>query len=130
VQDQVRSSQQEFYALDMKRPDVDLVKGGEEAAIVKLKIREAIADGTIEHCASIYDRENDDLIPGLKASGLPVITFADVLKYNKIPLADTIRFLLRLFKEAMGSPVEMEYSVDLEPGTAVYLLFTCCRSNL
>ncbi len=116
VQDQVRSSQQEFYALDMKRPDVDLVKGGEEAAIVKLKIREAIADGTIEHCASIYDRENDDLIPGLKASGLPVITFADVLKYNKIPLADTIRFLLRLFKEAMGSPVEMEYSVDLEPG--------------
>jgi len=116
VQDQVRSSQQEFYALDMTRSDVDLVKGGEEAAIVKLKVREAVADGTIEHCASIYDRENDDLIPGLKGTGLPVITFADILKYNRIPLAETIRFLLRLFREAMGSPVEMEYSVDLEPG--------------
>lgn len=116
VQDQIRSSQQEFYAMDMKRSEVDLVKGGEEAAIVKLKIREAVADGTIEHCASVYDRENDDLIPGLKTAGLPVITFADILKYNKIPLADTIRFLLRLFREAMGSPVEMEYSVDLEPG--------------
>jgi hypothetical protein len=116
VQDQIRSSQQEFYAVDMTRSEVDLVKGGEEAAIVKLKIREAVADGTIEHCASVYDMENDDLIPGLKVQGLPVITFADILKYNKIPLADTILFLLRLFREAMGSPVEMEYAVDLEPG--------------
>lgn len=116
VQDQVRHSQQEFYAVDMNRTEIDLVKGGEEAAIVKLKVREAVNDRTIEHCASVYDRENDDLIPGLKAPGLPVINFADILKYNKIPLSDTIRFLLRLLREAMGSPVEMEYAVDLEPG--------------
>ncbi len=116
VQDQVRNSQQEFYAVDMNRTEIDLVKGGEEAAIVKLKIREAVNDRTIEHCASIYDMENDDLIPGLTAPGLPVVNFADILKYNKIPLADTIRFLLRLLREAMGSPVEMEYAVDLEPG--------------
>lgn len=116
VQDQVRSSQQEFYAMDMNRTEVDLIKGGEEAAIVKLKIREAVKDDTIGHCASIYDMENDVLIPGLTVPGLPVVNFADILKYNKIPLADTIRFLLRLLREAMGSPVEMEYAVDLESG--------------
>lgn len=116
VQDQVRNSQQEFYAMDMERSEVDLVRGGEEAAITKLKIRDAMADGTLEHCASVYDRENDLLVPGLKTEGLPVITFADILQYNKVPLADTIHFLLRLFRDAMGSPVEMEYAVDLEGG--------------
>lgn len=116
IQDQVRGSQQEFYAVDMTCTKADLLKGGEEAAIVKLKIREAVADGTIDHCASVYDMENDVLIPGLTVPGLPVINFADILKYNQIPLADTISFLLRLFREAMGSPVEMEYAVDLEPG--------------
>lgn len=116
VHDQVRGSQQEFYAIDMNRKDLDLVKGGEEAAITKLKIREAVADGTIEDCASVYDRENDILIPGLTAPGLPVINFVNILKYNKVPLAGTIRFLLHFLREAMGSPVEMEYAVDLEAG--------------
>jgi len=76
----------------MNRTEVDLIKGGEEAAIVKLKIREAVKDDTIGHCASIYDMENDVLIPGLTVPGLPVVNFADILKYNKIPLADTSGF--------------------------------------
>ncbi|WP_423127313.1 PEP/pyruvate-binding domain-containing protein [Gaoshiqia sp. Z1-71] len=116
IKDQVRDSQREFYALDMSRHNIDLVKGGEDAAIVKLHIREAEADGTLEHCASVYDPENDDLLPGLEIRGPRVINFANVLKYNHIPLAETISFLLRLFREAMGSPVEMEYAIDLEGG--------------
>jgi len=55
-------------------------------------------------------------VPGIDLKGLRVIDFANILKYNSIPLADTLRFLLRLFREAMGSPVEMEYAVDLEKG--------------
>ncbi|MEL7586134.1 MAG: PEP/pyruvate-binding domain-containing protein [Prolixibacteraceae bacterium] len=123
IRDQVQGSQQEFYAVDMIRKEADLVKDGEEAAIVKLKIRDAVADGTIDHCASVYDMENDDLIPGLTSPGLPVINFANILKYNRVPLADTLRFLLRLFREAMGSPVEMEYAVDLESGDEGYPTF-------
>ncbi|MDO8930578.1 MAG: pyruvate, phosphate dikinase, partial [Bacteroidota bacterium] len=37
-------------------------------------------------------------------------------KYKHIPLADTLQLLLKLFREAMGSPVEIEYAVDLEKG--------------
>jgi hypothetical protein len=44
-----------------------------------------------------------------------VIDFANLLKYNYIPFADTLQVLLKLFKEAMGSPVEIEYAIDLEP---------------
>jgi hypothetical protein len=43
-----------------------------------------------------------------------VIDFANILKYNYLPLAETLQILLKLFKEAMGSPVEIEYAIDLE----------------
>ncbi|MGD9928959.1 MAG: PEP/pyruvate-binding domain-containing protein [Mangrovibacterium sp.] len=116
IKDQVRDSQREFYALDMHRSGIDLVHDGEDAAILKLPIREAEADGALDHSASVYDPENDDLVPGVGIRGPRVINFANILKYNHLPLAETIRFLLRLFREAMGSPVEMEYAVDLEKG--------------
>ncbi len=116
VQDQVRDSQREFYALDMTRNEFDLEKEGEEAAILKLSIREAEADGTISHCVSVYDPENDQLLPGLAGKGPRVVDFSDILKYNYIPFSDTLRLLLGLFREAMGSPVEIEYAVDLKAG--------------
>jgi hypothetical protein len=64
----------------------------------------------------VYDYENDCLIPGIDNPGLRIIDFANILKYKHIPLADTLTLLLKLFREAMGSPVEIEYAVDLEKG--------------
>ncbi|MCG8501074.1 MAG: PEP/pyruvate-binding domain-containing protein, partial [Firmicutes bacterium] len=116
VKDQVRDSQKDFYAMDMQHDEIDLVNGGENAAIVKYKIKDAGDDGVLQHCASVYDRENDDLVPGVDIDGPLVIDFANILKYNYIPLSETINFLLRLFREAMGSPVEMEFAVDMENG--------------
>jgi DNA-binding NarL/FixJ family response regulator len=114
--DLVRDSQKEFYAIDMDHTQFDLENGGENVAITKLKISAAEKDGVLQHCASVYDYENDHLIPGLDHPGRRVIDFANILKYNHIPLAGTLNLLLRLFREAMGSPVEIEYAVDLENG--------------
>ncbi len=114
--DLVRDSQKEFYAIDMDHTQFDLEGSGENAAIRKMKISAAEKDGVLQHCASIYDNENDCLIPGIESSGLRVIDFANILKYKHIPFADTLTLLLRLFREAMGSPVEIEYAVDLEKG--------------
>ncbi|WP_159519355.1 PEP/pyruvate-binding domain-containing protein [Sunxiuqinia indica] len=116
VRDQVRDSQKEFYAVDMSHPDANIIADGEDAAITKIRIRNADDDDFLQHCASVYDAENDDLVPGLNLKGPRVIDFANILKYNYVPLADTLQFLLRLFREAMGSPVEMEYAVDLSKG--------------
>lgn len=116
VHDLVRDSQREFYAIDMAQPDANVVAHGENAAIKKFRIKDAEADGLLQHCASVFDFENDDLVSGVDMKGPRVVDFANILKYNYIPLAETLRFLLRLFREAMGSPVEMEYAVDLEKG--------------
>ena len=116
VDEQVRNTQKVFYALDLKKTEIDLVANGEEASIKKYKITEAEIDGTLEHLASTYDFENDCLIPGVQQKGIRVIDFANLLKYGYIPFAETLQILLKLFKEAMGAPVEIEYAIDLEPG--------------
>jgi hypothetical protein len=114
IKDQIRDSQKQFYALNMAKTEFDLVADGEDAAIKKYRIKDAEQDGTLEHSASTYLMENDDLVPGIQYSGPRVIDFANILKYNYLPLAETLQILLKLFKEAMGSPVEIEYAVDLE----------------
>lgn len=116
VDEQVRNTQKFFYALDLSKNNIDLVVNGEEASIRKYKISEAEIDGTLEHVASTYDIENDCLVPGVQQKGLRVIDFANLLKYGYIPFSETLQILLKLFKEAMGSPVEIEYSIDLSPG--------------
>ncbi|MFW6289539.1 MAG: PEP/pyruvate-binding domain-containing protein, partial [Mariniphaga sp.] len=114
VRDALRDSQKNFYAIDLSETEVDLVKGGEEAFIKKYHIKEAEKDGTLDHSASTYVMENDDLVPGVNGPGPKVVDFANILKYNYIPLAETLQVLLKLFKEAMGSPVEIEYAIDLD----------------
>lgn len=114
LKDQVRDTQKHFYALDISKTEFDLVVDGEDAAIRKFKIKDAEQDGTLEHSVSTYSIENDDLIPGIQPKGPRVVDFANILKYNYFPLAETLKVLLKLFKEAMGSPVEIEYAIDLE----------------
>jgi hypothetical protein len=115
VDEQLRNTQKVFYAMDLTNPDINLVANGEDASLKKYRITDAEADGTLEHLASTYDFENDCLIPGVQHKGLRVVDFANLLKYNYIPFAETLQILLKLFKEAMGAPVEIEYAIDLEP---------------
>lgn len=115
VADTMRDSQKMFYALDMTHPSFDLSLLGEMATIKKHKINEAEKDGTLNNCVSTYSYENDRLIPGITEKGIRVVDFANILKYEHIPLADTLYLLLNIFKEALGVPVEIEYAVDLNP---------------
>ena len=115
LDDQLRDTQKQFYAIDLSRKEFDLVAGGENAAIRKYRIREAEQDGTLDHSVSTYSMENDDLIPGVQGRGPKVVDFANILKYNCLPLSDALQLLLKLFRDAMGSPVEIEYAIDIEP---------------
>ena len=81
--------------------------------------------GTLKHCVSVYDPDNDRITPGLDVSGPRIINFADILKFEYIPMAKTIEMILNVVKEALGTPVEIEYAVDLdkdEQGRASFYL--------
>lgn len=110
--DMYKSSQLYFYAVDLAKENVNLLEG-EDAGLRKMDIYDAEVHGTLKHLASVYSVENNRITAGLRDAGPRVINFADILKYNYIPMAKTIEVVLDVVKEAMGSPVEIEFAIDL-----------------
>jgi hypothetical protein len=122
--DQFKNSQVTFYAVDMAKKELNLLEG-ENAGLFILDISSAEKHGTIKHSASVFNYDNDTIVPGLEANGPRVINFADILKYNFVPLASTLKIVLDVVTEAFGTPVEIEFAVDLtkdENGSASFYL--------
>jgi hypothetical protein len=123
--DLYKNSQVTFYAVDMAKKELNLLEG-ENAGLISLNIDQAEKHGTLKHIASVLNIDNDTIIPGLDAAGPRVINFADILKYNYIPLASSLKTVLDVVTEAFGTPVEIEFAVDLnkdQSGNAsLYLL--------
>lgn len=112
--EQLRTTQKHFYALDMSRTAIDLY-GGEDATLLTLDIPEAEKDGALWHCASAWDWNDDRLQDGLDHPGPRVVNFRNILKYDHFPLAPILQRLLELIREAMETPVELEFAVNLDP---------------
>ncbi|MGM0377195.1 MAG: PEP/pyruvate-binding domain-containing protein [Bacteroidota bacterium] len=112
--DQIKDSQEYFYALDLEDNEADLLQGGEDTFIRRLHVTEAEEDGNLKHCAQVYDLNNDRLCNDFSLRGPRVLNFADIIKYDYVPLAETLDILLRYLREAMGAPVEIEFALDLE----------------
>ncbi len=122
--DLFKNSQVRFYAVDLTKRDLNLLEG-EKAGLIMLDIGRAERHGTLNHIASVLNSDNDTITPGLDAPGPRIINFADILKYNYIPLAPALKRVLDVVTEACGTPVEIEFAVDLtkdETGNASFYL--------
>jgi len=123
--DQLKNSQVHFFAVDLKKQEVNLLEG-DMAGLTLMDIDEAERHGSLRHCASVFNPENNTITPGLNKPGPRIVDFANILKYNYVPLAKTIEVVLDVVKEAMGTPVEIEFAVDLnkdeEHKASFYLL--------
>ncbi|MDF1576425.1 MAG: PEP/pyruvate-binding domain-containing protein [Bacteroidales bacterium] len=115
IQSQLRDSQVEFMALDMIHSEVDFCKEGSEANLHRLPISEAEKHEVLKHLASTFDVENERIEPGISNPGPRILNFANILKYEYVPLAKALTLIMDVGKEALGSPVELEYAVDLDP---------------
>jgi len=109
----LKGSQVSFYAINMEKKELDLLEMGQDAGLIRLEIAEAEKHGTLKHCASVYDADNDRIIPGLDIYGPRIVNFANILQFDYMPLAQALEMILNVVKEALGAPVEIEYAVDL-----------------
>lgn len=108
----LESSQKEFYALNInKEPSDDSIC--EDTFVEKYDIKTAYEDGTLNQTGSTYSHENQIIYDGVSREGAKLFTLAPVLKYNSFPLAEILDLLLKLGKWGMGSPVEIEFAVNL-----------------
>lgn len=110
---QMESAQQHFYAIDLGRKDVNLADG-EDSSYVTLSLEDAERHGTLQHLASTYDYQYNRITPGILRPGPRVLNFADILKYNYFGLGAAIDTVLQIIRESMRTPVEIEFSVNLE----------------
>ncbi|MBN2049054.1 MAG: phosphoenolpyruvate synthase, partial [Spirochaetales bacterium] len=113
VEDLARSSQTEFYAIDMRSYEINL-KNGEYETLGKLSLDAAERHGTLTHLASVWDHRDQRLVEGLSLPGQRVLNFPSILKYDEIPLAAIITEILDTSEKAMGVPVEIEFALKLK----------------
>jgi CheY-like chemotaxis protein len=116
LQDFLANSQKQFIALKTGREDAPL-RYEEEPALFTAGVEEAEADGSLELVGSTYSAENDRIYDGISEPGRRLITFAPLLKNDVLPLAEILRELSDMGKDAMGCNIEMEFACDYDPAS-------------
>lgn len=122
IQDMARDSQKYFYAIDMLNADYNLTTEGEKATIKSYDLKTIEQDGNLQHCASVYDFMNERIGCDFTVRGPRIVNFPDILQYDYIPLASSLDILLDIFSQAMGAPVEIEFSVNREDNEWIFYL--------
>ncbi len=112
VSETVKSSQNKFYALELKHSP-DLLSNGENDNLTKYDLDAAEKDGQLFWAGSVVSVDDNMIRDSLHYSGTRVITFAQILKWNQFPLAKILIELLEIGRTALGNPVEIEFSVNL-----------------
>jgi CheY-like chemotaxis protein len=108
----LRETQQLFYALNLDSSSFKAtVDDGHN--LLKLKIKEAEEDGSLNHICSTYDFNNHVIREGLLHEGKRIITFSNILQHNVFPLAEIIDATLKIGQKEMNKPVEIEFAVNL-----------------
>lgn len=108
----LRETQKIFYALDLN-PESFRQCVDDSVNLLKLKIQEAVTDGSLNKIASTYDYQNNILRDGVQENGKVLITFSKILNHNIFPLAKILQDVLRIGEKAMNKPVEIEFAVEL-----------------
>ena len=119
----LRETQTQFYALDMKHISEDF-KVDDGFNILKLRVKDAEADGSLQYIVSTYSPEDNTIYDGLYEGGRKVISFCGVLQQNVFPLPELLQMAMTYGAEAMRRPVEIEFAVNLnsERTGELYLL--------
>jgi CheY-like chemotaxis protein len=109
----LRETQKTFLALNLTdfsfTPTID-----DSANLLRLKISEAESDSSFSFAASTYDMENQMIKDDIHTQGKRVITFSHILNHNTFPLAEILDTILEIGHKEMGTPIEIEFAVNLD----------------
>ena len=105
-------TQTQFYALDMKHVGEDF-QVDDGFNILKVRVKDAVADGSLQYIASTFDPYDQVLNDGVYENGRKVITFSGVLQHGVIPLPEILQMAMRYGVEAMRRPVEIEFACNI-----------------
>jgi hypothetical protein len=116
VDDILENSQKYFYALKLNAFQDDdkllssLIK---DPAIAKIDLSDATDHPVVRSLSSTYHVQDNKIRDSFSSKGFPVLTFADILKYNSFPLPELLEEVTRIGSKWMGASVEVEFAVNL-----------------
>ncbi|MBO4850458.1 MAG: phosphoenolpyruvate synthase [Prevotella sp.] len=108
----LRETQTRFYALDMENASTDF-KVDDGFNILKLRVKEADKDQSLNFIASTYDPYDQIIRDGIYEGGRKVISFAGLLQQNVFPFPEIMQMAMRYGSEAMHRPVEIEFACNI-----------------
>ena len=116
MEDLLKYTPNEFFALDLneKYSDKNI---DEEKLIKKYPLFEAEKDGALNFTCSTYSKENQTLNDGIRGEGPRVFTLSPIIKQKVFPLPEILDLLLEMGTWGTGSPVELEFAVNLNVET-------------
>ncbi len=124
VDDILKNSQNSFFALKLDNNSLNYenIKINEEILSNDINLEHiSISDpdiniddhDAIKEFCSIYNFEDHKIRDYYLPDSHLVITFSNIIKYRSLPLAEVLREFLILGQEGIGSPVEIEFAVNL-----------------
>ncbi|MBI5217060.1 MAG: histidine kinase [Ignavibacteriae bacterium] len=112
IKDTLANNQHEFFALDLTA-QLDNEIHTYDVLTKTFNLDVAEQDGTLSFVGSTYSHENDRVYEGIARQGLRLVTFAPILKSKLLPLPEILELLLDMGTWGMGTPVEMEFAVNM-----------------
>lgn len=84
--------------------------------LVRVSVRDAEKDGTLQWICSTYDPYDQCIYDGYyEGRNRKIISFAGVLQHDVFPLPELMRKVLQYGQDEMKRPVEIEFAVNLHP---------------
>jgi CheY-like chemotaxis protein len=112
VKESMNSSQSEFFALQLDEK-TDFGNVTYDKLVKRFALDVAEKDGPLRFVGSTYLPENDAIYDGLGRKGTRLVTFGPVLRNKIFPLANVLELLLEMGNWGLGTPVEIEFAVNI-----------------
>lgn len=120
-----RKSQKSFYAVDLNNNEQSHTLD-ESTNQVKCRLSQAQDDEVLDFVASVLT-EDGVLQEKSYFGGKPVITFTNILRNKYFNFTFLIRQLLKIGHYALGTPVEIEFTINLKKGKTPEFYFLQIR---
>ena len=115
TQSVIDTSQSHFFAIPMNQESgaVHVLEGGN---LLHLGLSAAEEDGRLSLVGSTYITADDRIVDSIKVEGGPrLVTFAPILKHQRFPLPQILHHVLTTCENYLGSPVELEFALSIDP---------------
>jgi CheY-like chemotaxis protein len=112
IDETLNNNQREFFALNLLG-HLDDQKQTHDILVQNYSLDFSEDDGTLGYIGSTYIPENEAVYDGLSRKGIRIVSFAPILKNKIFPLPEILQLLLEIGSWGMGTPVEIEFAVNM-----------------